>query len=59
MKTAIAPFPNNFDKITMVLLNLNLMKSDISPSQLSPQHPELLAPAGNWDCAKATKVLLY
>lgn len=43
----------------MVLLNLNLMKSDISPSQLSPQHPELLAPAGNWDCAKATKVLLY
>ncbi|MBN3922409.1 U32 family peptidase [Nostoc sp. NMS4] len=29
------------------------MKSDISLSQLSPQRPELLAPAGNWDCAKA------
>ncbi|MEH2113787.1 U32 family peptidase [Nostoc sp.] len=24
-----------------------------SPSQLSLQRPELLAPAGNWDCAKA------
>ncbi|QLE39450.1 U32 family peptidase [Nostoc sp. C052] len=36
------------------------MKSDIfdglrlrSPSSLSLQRPELLAPAGNWDCAKA------
>ncbi|MEH1901894.1 MAG: DUF3656 domain-containing protein [Nostoc sp.] len=29
------------------------MKSNISLSQLSPQRPELLAPAGNWDCAKA------
>ncbi|MEH2053945.1 U32 family peptidase [Nostoc sp.] len=29
------------------------MKSDRSPSQLSLQRPELLAPAGNWDCAKA------
>jgi|GEM_PF-4172586 putative protease len=36
------------------------MKSDISDgqslrpfSQLSLQRPELLAPAGNWDCAKA------
>ncbi|MBD6618784.1 U32 family peptidase [Komarekiella sp. 'clone 1'] len=29
------------------------MKSDRSSSQLSLQRPELLAPAGNWDCAKA------
>ncbi|HLO86591.1 MAG TPA: DUF3656 domain-containing protein [Nostocaceae cyanobacterium] len=32
------------------------MKSDRSLSPLSPttlQHPELLAPAGNWECAKA------
>ncbi|OYE04207.1 U32 family peptidase [Nostoc sp. 'Peltigera membranacea cyanobiont' 232] len=29
------------------------MKSDRPFSQLSPQRPELLAPAGNWDCAKA------
>ena len=29
------------------------MKSDRSPSQPSLQRPELLAPAGNWDCAKA------
>ncbi|MEH1942918.1 MAG: DUF3656 domain-containing protein [Nostoc sp.] len=29
------------------------MKSDRSPSQLSLQRPELLAPAGNWECAKA------
>jgi U32 family peptidase len=29
------------------------MKSDRSFSQLSLQRPELLAPAGNWDCAKA------
>ncbi|MDZ8261749.1 U32 family peptidase [Nostoc sp. ChiQUE01b] len=29
------------------------MKSDCSPSQLSLQRPELLAPAGNWECAKA------
>ena len=29
------------------------MKSDRSFSQLSIQRPELLAPAGNWDCAKA------
>ena len=29
------------------------MKSDVSPSPLSLQRPELLAPAGNWDCAKA------
>ncbi|MDZ7967301.1 MAG: DUF3656 domain-containing protein [Nostoc sp. DedSLP03] len=29
------------------------MKSDRSPSQPSLQRPELLAPAGNWECAKA------
>ncbi|MBD2728494.1 U32 family peptidase [Nostoc sp. FACHB-892] len=29
------------------------MKSDRPFSQTSPQRPELLAPAGNWDCAKA------
>ncbi|MCC5642508.1 U32 family peptidase [Nostoc sp. CHAB 5824] len=29
------------------------MKSDRSPSQPSLKRPELLAPAGNWDCAKA------
>ncbi|MEH1815065.1 MAG: U32 family peptidase [Nostoc sp.] len=29
------------------------MKSDRSLSQPSLQRPELLAPAGNWDCAKA------
>ena len=29
------------------------MKSDRSLTQLSLQRPELLAPAGNWDCAKA------
>ncbi|MEH2209129.1 U32 family peptidase [Nostoc sp.] len=29
------------------------MKSDRSLSQLSLQRPELLAPAGNWECAKA------
>ncbi|MEH2443372.1 U32 family peptidase [Nostoc sp.] len=29
------------------------MKSDRPFSQLSLQRPELLAPAGNWDCAKA------
>ncbi|MEJ6480766.1 DUF3656 domain-containing protein [Nostoc punctiforme UO1] len=29
------------------------MNSDRSLSQLSLQRPELLAPAGNWDCAKA------
>ncbi|OYD95623.1 peptidase U32 [Nostoc sp. 'Peltigera membranacea cyanobiont' 210A] len=29
------------------------MKSDCPSSQLSLQRPELLAPAGNWECAKA------
>ncbi|MEH2127102.1 U32 family peptidase [Nostoc sp.] len=29
------------------------MKSDRPSSQLSLQRPELLAPAGNWECAKA------
>ncbi|MEH2064275.1 MAG: DUF3656 domain-containing protein [Nostoc sp.] len=29
------------------------MKSDHPSPPLSLQHPELLAPAGNWDCAKA------
>ncbi|MDZ8184400.1 MAG: U32 family peptidase [Nostoc sp. ChiSLP02] len=29
------------------------MKSDRSPSSPSLQRPELLAPAGNWECAKA------
>ncbi|MHC0064964.1 DUF3656 domain-containing U32 family peptidase [Nostoc sp. UIC 10890] len=29
------------------------MKSDRPFSQTSPQRPELLAPAGNWECAKA------
>ncbi|RCJ28338.1 peptidase U32 [Nostoc sp. ATCC 43529] len=29
------------------------MKSDRSPSSPSFQRPELLAPAGNWECAKA------
>ncbi|MBN3898345.1 MAG: U32 family peptidase [Nostoc sp. NOS(2021)] len=29
------------------------MKSDRPSSQLTLQRPELLAPAGNWDCAKA------
>ncbi len=29
------------------------MKSDRPSPPLSLQRPELLAPAGNWDCAKA------